>query len=68
MRHQAKTQGFWGWVVLGLCALAVLAGCIGSVLQRALGVAAVALKESLTPSLRHCLQTDSVYLAIVVPP
>ena len=26
MRHQAKTQGFWGWVVLGLCALAVLAG------------------------------------------
>ena len=26
MRHQSKTQGFWGWVVLGLCALAVLAG------------------------------------------
>ena len=25
MRHQAKTQGFWGWVVLGLCALAALA-------------------------------------------
>ena len=26
MRHQSKSQGFWGWVVLGLCALAVLAG------------------------------------------
>ena len=26
MRHQAKTQGFWGWVVLGLCVLAVAAG------------------------------------------
>ena len=30
MRHQAKTQGFWGWVVLGLCALAVLAGAYQS--------------------------------------
>ena len=26
MRHQAKPQGFWGWVVLGLCVLAVAAG------------------------------------------
>ena len=26
MHRQTKAQGFWGWVVLGLCALAVAAG------------------------------------------
>ena len=46
MRHQAKTQGFWGWVVLGLCALAVLAGGVGAAVDGALlGIAALTLQK-----------------------